>query len=77
MVVLGQHRLLQREGVRAVIAVVVVVVVLLTAVVLGLTVVPVAVMIEAMLLIVIMGMAVGQQADPHIVGPAPTRCTHS
>jgi hypothetical protein len=55
----------------------VVVVVLLTAVVLGLTVVPVAVMIEAMLLIVIMGMAVGQQADPHIVGPAPTRCTHS
>jgi hypothetical protein len=28
-------------------------------------------------LLVIMGMAVGQQADLHLVGPAPTRCTHS
>jgi hypothetical protein len=33
-------------------------------------------MIQAVLLIVIMGMAVGQQADLHLLGPAPTRCTH-
>jgi hypothetical protein len=45
------------------------VVVLLTVVVLGLTVVPV--------LIVITGMALAQQVDRHLVGPAPTRCTHS
>jgi uncharacterized membrane protein len=75
MVVLGQHRLLQREGVRAVMAVVVVVVVLLTAVVLGLTVVPVVAMIGGMMLII--GMTVGQQTDLHLLGPAPTRCTHS
>jgi hypothetical protein len=51
------------------------VVVLWTAVVLGLTVVPVLAMIEAMLLII--GMTVGQQADLHLLGPAPARCTHS
>jgi hypothetical protein len=34
-------------------------------------------MIEAVLLIVIMGMTLGQQADLHLFSPAPTRCTHS
>jgi hypothetical protein len=37
----------------------------------------VVLVIEAVLLIVIKGMAVGQQADLHLLGPAPTRCTHS
>jgi hypothetical protein len=32
--------------------------------------------IEAVVLIVIMGMAHGQQADLHLLGSAPTRCTH-
>jgi hypothetical protein len=40
------------------------------------TLVPVVPIIQAVLLIVIMGMAVGQQADLHLLGPAPTRCTH-
>jgi hypothetical protein len=76
-VILGQHCLLKRDGVGAVMGMAMVVV-LLTVVVLGLTLVCVVVlMIEAVLLIVIMGMAVGQQADLHLVGPAPTRCTHN
>ena len=49
---------------------------------LGLTVVPVVamttvVMIEEMMLIIIIGLTVGQQADLHFLGPAPTGCTHS
>jgi hypothetical protein len=43
----------------------------------GLTVVPVVAVIEAMMLIIIIGMTVGQQADLHLLGPAPTRCAHS
>jgi disulfide bond formation protein DsbB len=77
MVVLGQYRLLQREGVGAVMFVAMVVVVLRPAVMLGLTVVGVVAMVEAMLLIVITGMDAGQQANPRLLRPAPTRCTHS
>jgi hypothetical protein len=44
---------------------------------LGLTVVGVVAMVEAMLLIVITGMDAGQQANPRLLRPAPTRCTHS
>ena len=77
MVVLGQYRLLQREGVGAVRFVAMVVVVLRPAVMLGLTVVGVVAMVEAMLLIVITGMDAGQQANPRLLRPAPTRCAHS
>jgi hypothetical protein len=77
MVVLGQYRLLQREGVGAFMFVAMVVVVLRPAVMLGLTVVGVVAMVEAMLLIVITGMDAGRQANPRLLGPAPTRCTHS
>jgi hypothetical protein len=75
LIILGQHRLLKRDGMGAVMGVAKVVV-LSTVVVLGPTLVPVVPMIQAVLLIVIMGMAVGQQADLHLLGPAPTRCTH-
>jgi hypothetical protein len=70
MVVLRQHRLLEREGMSAVMIVAAVMVVLLLA--RG----PV-VMIGARLGIATMGMAVSEQADPHLVAPAPTGRTHS